>query len=109
MMGAVGAADERVAVYDSTGRVKGTETRGVVYRDGIWHGATGVLVRTVDGGQVVIHRRAAGKLVFPSLWDCWAGGVSTPARSPRAGRRGSGGAHRRLSEIVQWSRWSPGP
>ncbi|GAC1536910.1 MAG: hypothetical protein NVS2B4_17160 [Ramlibacter sp.] len=40
-------------MYDSAGRVTGTETRGAVYRDGIWHGATGVLVRSTDGERVV--------------------------------------------------------
>lgn len=84
MMGVVGAEDERVAVYDSAGRVTGAEARGVVYRDGIWHGATAVLVRSTDGDRVVVHRRTAGKLVFPSLWDCWAGGVVGAGEDPDA-------------------------
>src|SRR4051794_41391333 len=37
------AADEPVAVFDAAGAVVGVAPRGVVYRDGIWHGATGVL------------------------------------------------------------------
>ena len=78
----MGAEDERVAVYDSAGRVTGTETRGVVYRDGIWHGATAVLVRSLDGERVVLHRRTPTKMVFPSLWDCWAGGVVEPGEDP---------------------------
>jgi len=78
----VRAEDEQVAVYDSAGRVTGVESRGVVYRDGIWHGATGVLVRSLDGERVVVHRRAAGKLIYPSLWDCWAGGVIGPGEDP---------------------------
>ncbi len=69
-------------MYDSTGRVTGVESRGVVYRDGIWHGATGVLVRSLDGERVVVHRRTAEKLIYPSLWDCWAGGVIDAGEDP---------------------------
>jgi len=85
MMAVVGAEDELVAVYDAAGRVTGTESRGVVYRDGIWHGGTGVLVRSVDGERVVVHRRTPDKLIFPSLWDCWAGGVISPGEDPAEG------------------------
>lgn len=92
MMGVVGAEDEVVAVYDAAGRAIGAATRGVVYRDGIWHAATAVLVRSVDGHRVVMHRRTAGKLVFGSLWDCWAGGVIDPGEEP------AGAATRELAE-----------
>ncbi len=76
------AGDERVAVYDGAGRVTGAAPRGEVYRRGLWHAATGVLVRSGDGERVVLHRRAADKLVFPDTWDCWAGGVVGPGEDP---------------------------
>lgn len=77
-----GAADEVVAVYDAGGRVTGAAPRGVVYGRGLWHAATGVLVRSGDGERVVLHRRTADKLIFADTWDCWAGGVVGPDEAP---------------------------
>jgi len=77
-----GAAAEPVAVFDAAGAVVGVAPRGVVYRDGLWHGATGVLVLSGDGERVYVHRRSPDKLVFPGAHDCWAGGVIGPGESP---------------------------
>lgn len=77
------AEDEPVALFDAAGAVTGVALRGVVYRDGLWHGSTGVLVRSGDGERVYLHRRSPEKLVFPGLYDCWAGGVIGPGESPR--------------------------
>ena len=77
------AEDEPVALYDASGQVIGVAPRGVVYRDGLWHGATGVLVRSGDGLNVYMHRRTDQKLIFPGCYDCWAGGVIGPGESPR--------------------------
>lgn len=74
--------DELVAVFDAAGRVVGSAARGVVYRDGIWHGGTGVLVRSGDGQRVYLHRRAPDKLIWPDRYDCWAGGVIGPGEQP---------------------------
>jgi isopentenyldiphosphate isomerase len=76
------AGDERVAVYDAAGRVIGAAPRDEVYRRGLWHAATGVLVRSGDGERVVLHRRAVDKLVFADTWDCWAGGVVGAGEDP---------------------------
>ena len=76
------AGDEQVAVYDAAGRVTGAAPRGEVYRRGLWHAATGVLVRSGDGERVVLHRRTPDKLVFADTWDCWAGGVVGPGEDP---------------------------
>jgi 8-oxo-dGTP pyrophosphatase MutT (NUDIX family) len=81
-MAAMRAEDELVAVFDADGRVTGVAARGVVYRDGIWHGGTGVLVRSGDGKRVYLHRRASGKLLWPDRYDCWAGGVIGPGEDP---------------------------
>src|SRR6478672_11100337 len=81
-MGAVRAEEELVAVYDAAGRVTGVAARGEVYGRGLWHAATGVLVRSGDGERVVLHRRSADKLVFPDTWDCWAGGVVGAGEDP---------------------------
>ncbi len=76
------ARDELVALYSPDGAEVGVERREVVYRDGLWHAATGVLVRSGDGARVVRHRRTADKLVFPGAYDCWAGGVVAPDVAP---------------------------
>ncbi len=76
------AADEPVAVFDAHGAITGVAPRGVVYRDGLWHGGTGVLLRSGDGKRIHLHRRAAEKLIYPGLYDCWAGGVIGPAEDP---------------------------
>jgi isopentenyldiphosphate isomerase len=81
-MALVRAEDEQVAVYDAAGRVTGAAPRGVVYGEGLWHAATGVLVRSGDGERIVLHRRTAEKLIFPGAWDCWAGGVVGPGEDP---------------------------
>lgn len=73
---------ELVALYDRAGAEIGVERRAVVYRDGLWHAGTGVLVRSPDGRSVVLHRRTADKLVFPGAYDCWAGGVVGPGEAP---------------------------
>jgi 8-oxo-dGTP pyrophosphatase MutT (NUDIX family) len=83
-MAPVSAGDEQVAVYDAAGVVTGAAPRGEVYRRGLWHAATGVLVRSGDGERVVLHRRTPDKLVFADTWDCWAGGVVGPGEDPAA-------------------------
>jgi 8-oxo-dGTP pyrophosphatase MutT (NUDIX family) len=75
-------AQEPVAVFDPAGEVIGVAPRGEVYRDGLWHGATGVLLRSGDGERVYLHRRAPDKLIFPGVHDCWAGGVIGPGEAP---------------------------
>jgi 8-oxo-dGTP pyrophosphatase MutT (NUDIX family) len=79
------AAEEPVAVFDAAGAVVGVAPRGIVYRDGLWHGATGVLVRSGDGQRVYLHRRSPDKLIFPGTYDCWAGGVLGPGETPEEG------------------------
>lgn len=76
-------AQEPVALYDAEGRPTGqVAPRRIVYRDGLWHAATGVLLRSTDGRRIYVHRRTDTKLVHPGAWDCWAGGVVDPGESP---------------------------
>ncbi|MHA6618304.1 NUDIX domain-containing protein [Pseudonocardia sp. DLS-67] len=91
-------ADEPVARYDAAGHEIGVAPRGVVYRDGLWHASTGVLVlqgteaggaggvgeHSGNGERVYLHRRSPEKLIFPGCYDCWAGGVLGPGESPDA-------------------------
>jgi 8-oxo-dGTP pyrophosphatase MutT (NUDIX family) len=78
----VRAVDEPVAIYDADGQVTGVAPRGAVYRDGLWHASTGVLVRSGDGERVYLHQRSPEKLIFPGCYDCWAGGVLGPGETP---------------------------
>lgn len=85
MQPAIDPGAEPVALYDEAGRPTGrVAPRGVVYRDGLWHAATGVLLRSGDGARVYVHRRTDTKLVHPGAWDCWAGGVVDPGEEPDA-------------------------
>ena len=76
-------SDELVALYDQAGSVARSATRGRVRAEALWHAAGVVLVRSGDGKAVYVHLRTPVKDVFPSTWDCWAGGdVSPRARPP---------------------------
>jgi 8-oxo-dGTP pyrophosphatase MutT (NUDIX family) len=75
-------ADELIARYDEDGEPVGTVARSVMRARGLWHAATGVLVRSVDGGRIYVHRRADTKDVYPGLHDCWAGGVVAAEETP---------------------------
>ncbi|MFD3595725.1 NUDIX domain-containing protein [Nocardia sp. NPDC058640] len=74
--------DELLAVYDADGQVIGAADRGTVYREGLWHASAGVLVRSVDGTRVYVHRRTDSKLVFAGMHDCMAGGVVDAGEDP---------------------------
>ncbi|GAA1259745.1 NUDIX domain-containing protein [Pseudonocardia aurantiaca] len=89
-------ADEPVAHYDADANPIGVVQRSVAYRDGLWHASTAVLVRSggtaaggaggvgkhSDGERVYLHRRSPEKMIFPGLYDCWAGGVLGPGENP---------------------------
>lgn len=74
--------DEVVAVYDAQGEPIGTAPRSRVYADGLWHASAGVLLRSLDGSRIYVHRRTPQKAVFASMHDCLAGGVVDPGESP---------------------------
>ncbi|MFD5453243.1 MULTISPECIES: NUDIX domain-containing protein [unclassified Streptomyces] len=68
------AADEILDVVDENDRVTGRARRGDVYARGLRHRC--VFVRARDArGRVFVHRRTPTKLVFPSLYDMFVGGV----------------------------------
>ncbi|MER5887599.1 NUDIX domain-containing protein [Streptomyces sp. NPDC001941] len=68
------AADEILDVVDADDRVVGQLPRGEVYARGLLHRCVFVLARNPDGA-LFVHRRTATKLVFPSLYDMFVGGV----------------------------------
>lgn len=74
--------NEMIAVYDRQGREVGAADRAAVYRAGLWHASSGVLVRSMDGERVYVHRRTDTKMVFAGMHDCLAGGVVAPGEDP---------------------------
>jgi uncharacterized protein YhfF/isopentenyldiphosphate isomerase len=66
--------DELLDIVDASDQVVGRLPRGEVYARGLRHRCVFVFVR--DGsGRIFVHRRTADKLVFPSLYDMFVGGV----------------------------------
>ncbi|MEV1143488.1 NUDIX domain-containing protein [Micromonospora sp. NPDC049799] len=68
------SADELLDVVDEQDRVVGQARRDEAYARRLRHRAVFVLARDA-AGRVFVHRRTAGKLVFPSLHDMFVGGV----------------------------------
>ncbi|MFJ7156893.1 NUDIX domain-containing protein [Streptomyces sp. NPDC101118] len=68
------ASEEILDIVDENDRVVGRATRGEMYAQGLRHRCVFVQARDA-GGRVFVHRRTATKLVFPSLYDMFVGGV----------------------------------
>lgn len=67
-------ADEILDVVDEHDRVVGQVPRGEVYARGLRHRCVFVQARDA-AGRLFVHRRTPTKLVFPSLYDMFVGGV----------------------------------
>ncbi|WP_435834988.1 NUDIX hydrolase [Streptomyces albogriseolus] len=68
------SADEILDVVDEHDRVTGQAPRGEVYARGLRHRCVFVLARDAED-RIFVHRRTPAKLVFPSLYDMFVGGV----------------------------------
>ncbi|MEU8535752.1 NUDIX hydrolase [Streptomyces parvulus] len=68
------AADEILDIVDENDRVVGQVPRGEAYARGLRHRCVFVWARDPEG-RIFVHRRTATKLVFPSLYDMFVGGV----------------------------------
>ncbi|MEU7701066.1 NUDIX domain-containing protein [Streptomyces sp. NPDC015492] len=68
------AAEEILDVVDEQDRVIGRAPRAEVYARGLIHRCVFVRVRDAEG-RIFVHRRTPGKLVFPSMYDMFVGGV----------------------------------
>lgn len=71
-----------MTVYDAAGTEIGAAPRSQVYAEGLWHASSGVLLRSMDGTRIYVHRRSPTKAVFAGMHDCIAGGVVDPGESP---------------------------
>lgn len=77
-------ADEIVALYDpegAVGRVTGAAARSQVRAQNLPHAAAGVLVRRSDA-RLLVHRRSAGKDLWPAMHDAVCGGVVLAEEDP---------------------------
>jgi 8-oxo-dGTP pyrophosphatase MutT (NUDIX family) len=68
------AADELLDIVDEDDRVIGQSPRGEAYARGLRHRCVFIQARDSEG-RVFVHRRTPTKLVFPSLYDMFVGGV----------------------------------
>ncbi|MFG3491142.1 MULTISPECIES: NUDIX domain-containing protein [unclassified Streptomyces] len=68
------AAEEILDVVDEQDRVIGRAPRAEVYARGLIHRCVFVRVRDAEG-RIFVHRRTPVKLVFPSMYDMFVGGV----------------------------------
>ncbi|MFD4630453.1 NUDIX hydrolase [Streptomyces sp. NPDC058284] len=67
-------SEEIITIVDEHDEVVGEAPRGEAYARGLRHRCTFVLARDADD-RVFVHRRTPAKLVFPSLYDMFVGGV----------------------------------
>ncbi len=68
------AADEILDIVDEQDRVVGQSPRGEAYAKGLRHRCVFIEARDA-AGRLFVHRRTPTKLVFPSLYDMFVGGV----------------------------------
>ncbi|MFE0401768.1 NUDIX hydrolase [Streptomyces nigra] len=68
------AADEILDIVDEQDRVVGRAPRGEAYARGLRHRCVFIEARDAEG-RLFVHRRTPTKLVFPSRYDMFVGGV----------------------------------
>lgn len=68
------AADEILDIVDEQDRVTGQSPRGEAYAKGLRHRCVFIEARDAQG-RLFVHRRTPTKLVFPSRYDMFVGGV----------------------------------
>lgn len=68
------AADEKLDIVDEDDNVVGQAPRGTAYARGLRHRCVFIEARDAQG-RVFVHRRTPTKLVFPSRYDMFVGGV----------------------------------
>lgn len=67
-------SDEILDIVDENDEVVGQATRGEATARGLRHRCAFIEARDADG-RIFVHRRTATKLVFPSHYDMFVGGV----------------------------------
>ncbi|WP_338675612.1 NUDIX domain-containing protein [Streptomyces sp. SCSIO 30461] len=72
--GSSSPSDEILDIVDLHDKVIGRSPRGEAYARGLRHRCVFIQARDAQG-RIFVHRRTATKLVFPSLYDMFVGGV----------------------------------
>ncbi|MGI5453451.1 NUDIX hydrolase [Streptomyces sp. CA-249302] len=67
-------ADEILDIVDENDQVIGRSPRGEAYAKGLRHRCVFIQAKDADD-RLFVHRRTPTKLVFPSLYDMFVGGV----------------------------------
>lgn len=73
-MGCMTAADEILDIVDENDEVVGQAPRGEATARGLRHRCVFIEARDAEG-RLFVHRRTPTKLVFPSHYDMFVGGV----------------------------------
>jgi isopentenyldiphosphate isomerase len=73
---------ERVLVVDPDGTPVGSATRAEMRARGLWHACATIVVRSLDGSRLFVHRRTDTKDVYPGLYDPTCGGVVAAGETP---------------------------
>ncbi|MGW4032174.1 NUDIX hydrolase [Streptomyces sp. NPDC004838] len=73
-------ADELLDIVDASDRIVGRARRGDAIARGLRHRCAFILARDARD-RIFVHRRTASKLVFPSLYDMFVGGVVAAGES----------------------------
>lgn len=68
------SANELLDIVDERDRVVGQARRGDAMAHSLRHRCVFILARDADG-RIFVHRRTPQKIVFPSLYDMFVGGV----------------------------------
>ncbi len=76
----MGSGDELVDHIDEDNRVIEVVTRARVRGENLLHRSVGIVVLN-SAGEILIHRRAEDKDVWPGQWDMAAGGVVSAGES----------------------------
>ncbi|MGW6269519.1 NUDIX hydrolase [Streptomyces sp. NPDC055060] len=69
-----GPSEEILDIVDENDEVVGQTPRGEAYARGLRHRCVFIQARDAEG-RVFVHRRTPVKLVFPSMYDMFVGGV----------------------------------
>lgn len=80
------ADDEPVDIVDDSDRVVGVAPRWMMRRDRLRHRAVFVVVRS-SAGELLVHRRADDKDIWPGRWDLAVGGVVSSGETYDAAAR----------------------
>ncbi|MFT7834769.1 NUDIX domain-containing protein [Saccharothrix sp. BKS2] len=73
---------EEVLLVDQGGNPVGAATRARVRAEGLWHACAAIVVRSLDGRRLYVHRRTDTKDVYPGLYDPTCGGVVAAGETP---------------------------